>query len=216
MQHLRTFFLITFNHCNYFPVSFIHCESNCVFSLSLSLFKITAGLCCHTSKGGLSPSGLTWNCFQSGTDGLWDTYWSWPKSNTPQGHWDHMCVYKCKCVRKACSMQMFGKAIHYALNHHFDVRKNTEILRWGQSLWPSADRTAVLTFTSDGSWHPSEMSSLMSEREPGPGISMSLSKHWTVAKKSCIWHLSARKTQSTFWQSVRYLSVTTACFYLIV
>lgn len=34
---LKDMFLITFNHCNYFPVSFIHSEPNSVFYLSLFL-----------------------------------------------------------------------------------------------------------------------------------------------------------------------------------
>lgn len=146
MQHLRTFFLITFNHCNYFPVSFIHCESNCVFSLSLSLFKITAGLCCHTSKGGLSPSGLTWNCFQSGTDGLWDTYWSWPKSNTPQGHWDHMCVCisvsvyvrlaQCRCLEKPFIMLLITISTYVKIQRFFVGVRVYDLLLTGQQCWP--------------------------------------------------------------------------------
>lgn len=56
----------------------------------------------------------------------------------------------------------------------------------GQSLGPPADRTATLTFTSEGSWRSSEMSSWMSQHDLRPWVNTSPPKHCIVAKKSCL------------------------------
>lgn len=122
--------MITFNHCNYLPVSFIHSESKSVFSLSLSLklLLVYAATPAKVASLPVDSLGTVSRVAQMGCETLTD-----PDPNlTPLKVTGTTCV--CISVSVYVRLACFGKAIHYALNHHFDVRKNTEILPWGQSL----------------------------------------------------------------------------------